>query len=91
MKQQAASLKTSLRATLIIWGTVAEQSNGTMIMIIDLLGTELDLKFTWTIASLDSVSVPFLEFWALTAAAFSFKADGAYDRAREMFILARGP
>lgn len=87
--QDAVTQRTSLDATLIIWGEVIQQSYSPLKLDFHFLGTELDLTMQ---GLLDPFTlIRFLKFFALSAAAFSNKANGEYKRARELFLLARGP
>ncbi|MBI4299844.1 MAG: hypothetical protein HY677_01820 [Chloroflexi bacterium] len=87
--QEAVAQRTSLGATLIIWGEVIQQSYSPLRIVFHLLGTELDLTMQ---GPLDPFTpIPFLKFCALSAAAFSHRANGEHQRARELFLLARSP
>jgi hypothetical protein len=89
-KRDAIERRAALSATVIIWGSLVQQSYSPIRTELRVLGTEVDLELK---GSLDPSSGPAqtLELCVLLAAAFSHRAAGEYTKARELFVLARVP
>ena len=83
----ALKQRESIGATLLIWGSVVQESK--LQTNFHLLGTELDLTLTGTPDPFYPVFS--LKLWSLSAAALKLKAERQYDRAKQFLILAREP
>jgi len=88
-KEDARTLRGSLRATLFIWGEIQQQAGQPLRMAQHLLGSELDMNISGAI-DLGSAGVV-LAYFALGAAAGLLKERGRLPEARAKWILAREP
>ena len=88
-KKEAADLKDSLGATLVIWGSLVQQSGKPVDVQMKLLGTELDITMGGEMQPIRNA--PILAFFALSAAGAELRRRGDLAAAREMYLRARKP